>query len=1488
MKLPTDSQWARYSILCQRLQPLSLPEREVVLQRLRATGDEDSQVLALVALHRALPPHPMRDRTGDRLGDFTLEEPLGAGGMGVVYRAQQHIGSATRPVAVKLIHPTLLQTARKEALARFQAEIDTLVKLEYEGIARIYSSGITEEPHTHEQIPYIAMELIRGGLPITTYTKDYALSWQERLALFLRLCRAVQYAHEHRVIHRDLKPANILVDSEGRPFVIDFGLAYVCDALLPGAHMASGTPAYMSPEQVSDAFGPVSAKSDVYALGLILYELLTEQLPYALPRDGTFTQWYQVITEKTPPPLYQSSEVGGGELEEIMAAALAKQSTDRIRVDVLRSRIERYLKKLPPDIERPLSKMGELQWDTLTVPHQSYHVIASAESHQRAGISARFSTAPDMPVPVARRDLGQADVALPKPAQVRPLSTSSPIQIASLIPHAVEHDSSEAERRQLTIMFCDLVGSTALSEQFDPEDLREVIQAYLETCNEVITHFAGYVGKYLGDGVLVYFGYPQAHEDDPQRAVRAGLELIDAIARLNTRLSQVWGVQLAVRMGIHTGLVVAGELRGGTTRESRAIVGEAPNIAARLQALAAPNTVVISAATAQLVHGYFTMDALGPQSLVGIARPIPVYRVVGESEARTRLDVAAMRGLTPLIGREQEVRLLLERWEQVQEGRGQVVLLSGEAGIGKSRLVQVLQEHLVGEVFTRIEWHCSPYFQHSALYPVIEHVQKLLKFRREDTPEEKLGKLEKTLKQYGFVLEEAVPLCADLLSLPLPDHYPSLTLSPQRRKQKSLEILLAWLLKEAERQPVCLVVDDLHWSDHSTLEFLDLLIDQTPVVRIFLLMLFRSDFSPPWAVRSRLTQVTLDRLNHRQIETMVERVAGGKPLPAEILQHLIVKTDGVPLFVEELTKMVLESTLVKEQQGKYALAGPLAPLAIPATLHDSLMARLDRLGPAKQVAQLGATIGREFSYELIQAVLPWDEELLREALRQLVAAELLYQRGLLPQATYLFKHALIQEAAYQLLLKRNRQWYHHQVAKVLEEKFPEVCERQPELLAYHFTEASLIEQAIPYWQCAGQLAVERSANIEAISHFTKGLALLETLPEMPERVQQELALQLALGEPLLMVKGQTAPEVGDTYNQVLALCQQLGEDQIVSRFAALAGLWRYYVTCGRFHKARELGEQCLLLAEGTTNHSFLQDVHRMLGSILLYMGELPSARDHLEKGIPHPHSGLPCSPAFSPATDLGVVSLSRLSWTLWLLGYPESAWIRIQEAFALAQQLSHMYSVVFARYYMALIYLCRGEVQATLEQSEIVLAISQEHGFVLWSAEGLFLHGWALVRQGRCEEGIAQMQESLVSLEAMGVEIGHTSLLMMLAESYWVTGQTTAGWDTLAAARDIITKNTEHYYEAEFLRLSGELLLQESQEKQSADVERYFQQACRLAHHQHAKAFELRAAMSLCRLWQSQGRHAAARDVLADVYSRFTEGFDTADLKQAKALIDGL
>jgi predicted ATPase len=844
--------------------------------------------------------------------------------------------------------------------------------------------------------------------------------------------------------------------------------------------------------------------------------------------------------------------------------------------------------------------------------------------------------------------------------------------------------------------------------------------------------------------------------------------------------------------------VVVGDVGEGTRQEQLAL-GETPNLAARLQGLAAPNTVAISAATVPLLGGFFACQSLGPHLLKGFAQPIEVYQVRSESTARSRLEAVGRIGLTPLVGREPEVALLRERWAQVKEGLGQVVLLSGEAGIGKSRLVQVLTEQVAAEPQAWLTpCQCSPYYQNTALFPMIELLERVvLRFEREESPEQKLRKLEGFVVQYGLPLAETVPLFAALLSLSLTADYAPLTVSPEQQKQKTLHALLTILLRIAAQQPVLFIMEDLHWVDPSTLEFLTLLVEQGPTARILALWTFRPDFSPPWTGRAHLTQVTLTRLPRRQAAELTDRVAHGKALPAEVVEQVVAKTDGVPLFVEELTKMVLESGLLQEREARYEVAAPLPPLAIPATLHDSLMARLDRLAAVKALVQLGATLGREFAYDLLQAVSPWDEGTLRRGLHQLVEAEFLYQQGLLPQATYRFKHALIQEAAYQSLLKSTRQRHHQQIAQVLEARFPERCETQPELLAYHYTEAGLSAQAISYWQRAGQRAVERSANLEAVAHLTKGLELLATLPDTPERVHQELLLQTALGPALLVTKGQASPEVLHAYARARELCQRVGETP--QRFPVLWGLWYFHLIRVELRTARELGEELLTLAQQVGDPALRVEAHYALGLTLNYLGEFAAAQAHLAQGIALYDPQRHCAHAVRYGQDPGVASRAYAALTLWCLGYPDQALQRSHEALTLARELAHPFSLAYALIFAALLHQFRREWPLTQEWAEAARALSAEQGFAGLVALGTILRGWALAErdpepgagQGQMEAGIAQMHQGLTAFRATGAETIRPYFLALLAEASAKGGQREAGLTLLAEALAVINDTGE-------------------------------------------------------------------------------------------------
>jgi class 3 adenylate cyclase/predicted ATPase len=1049
-----------------------------------------------------------------------------------------------------------------------------------------------------------------------------------------------------------------------------------------------------------------------------------------------------------------------------------------------------------------------------------------------------------------------------------------------------------AERRRLTVMFCDLEDSTPLSERLDPEDYRDVVRAYQAACAAAITPYGGHIAQYLGDGLLVYFGYPVAHEDDAERAVRAGLGIVAAVPHVSARLPH----PVRVRVGIHTGPVVVGEVGGGSRREQLAL-GETPNVAARLQGVAEPGTVAVSGDTLRLISGRFDCQPLGVPTLKGLSRPVPVYRVLRESGARSRLEASATRGLTPLVGRQPELGVLAEHWRRARAGTGQAVVLVGEPGIGKSRLVHELTERLAAEPHARVEWRCSPYHQASALHPVIDQLQRRLRFAPDDAPADRIARLEQGLASSDLPLPDTVPLFAALLSLPLPDRYAPPTLTPQRLRQRTLEAVVAWLLGAAARQPVLLIVEDLHWADPSTLELLDLLVDRTPAAPLLLVGTCRPGFRPAWVGRPPATELTIGRLDRDEVEAVVGSVAGGRALPPAVLRQVVDRTDGVPLFAEESTRMVLESGLLREAGGAFQATGPLPALAIPATLHDLLTARLDRLAAPRELAQLGAALGREFSYELLRAVAPHDEGTLQGDLDLLVEADLLLRQGPLPRARYSFRHALLRDAAYDSLLRSTRQRYHQQIARVLEERFAETAAAEPELLGHHFTEGGQGERAIPYWQQAGERAAGRSANLEAISHYTRALELLEALPAAPERAPRELALQFGLGKSLAIIRGYGAPEVERAFARARALCQQLGDTPQL--MPALVGLWRFYLVRAELQAARELGEELLGLTERVPEPTLTLFAHATLGQTLTHLGHLAIAQRHLERAIAlhDPQQHRPVALEFGDGPGVG--SLVHAARNLWVLGYPDAAMTRIDQAVALARELAVPLSMALALMYAAGQHLFRREAQLALERAEALIALSTEHGFAFFVTQGVAYRSWALDELGRAgqgEGGLGQQRRSLVARRASGVLLVIPYHFALLAEAYGRAGEAGEGLRLLDEALATAYHTGERWIEAELYRRRGELLLTPDREGAPGgtphpgadEAEACFRLALAIARRQGAKSWELRAVTSLSRLLQGQGKREEARALLAETYGWFTEGFETGDLREARALLAAL
>jgi len=1045
-------------------------------------------------------------------------------------------------------------------------------------------------------------------------------------------------------------------------------------------------------------------------------------------------------------------------------------------------------------------------------------------------------------------------------------------------------ETHEAERRQLTVMFCDLVSSTELSQKLDPEDMREVNRAYQDACKTTIERYEGYVARYMGDGVLAYFGYPEAHEDDAERAVHAGLNLVDAVSALSGCCGRMNEVNLAVRVGIATGPVVVGDLIGEGASQESAVVGETPNLAARLQGLAAANTVIIASATHDLARGRFVYEEIGPQRLKGIAKLVRAWRVIAPSAAESRFEALHDAGLTPLIGREHEIGLLLERWEQAKEREGQAVLLSGAPGIGKSRIVQALRERTASEHPTRLLYQCSPYYTNSALHPVIEQLERVMHLVTEDSPTVKLEKLEALLAQSTQDIAAVAPLLAALMSIPAEGRYAPLEMAPEREKEKMLGALVEQIEGLSRHRPALVIFEDVHWADPTTLELLGLVVEEAQRMRVLVLITFRPEFLPPWTGDTHITSLTLNRFGRRQAIALVDKMTGKKRLPDEVRDEIIEKTDGVPLFVEELTKTVIESDLLEDREDHYTLTRPLVSLAIPSTLRDSLMARLDRLAPVKEVAQLAAVIGREFTHDVLAAVSTLTEDKLRDALDQLMEAGLIFHRGTRPNVSYRYKHALVQDAAYESLLKSKRRQLHARIASILEEKFPEITKTQPELLAYHYSAADLAENAVGYYLNAGKRAAERSANIEAIAHFTHGLEAVATLPESRDRSAKEFSLTVALGPPQIHTKGYGSPDVERTYRRAWKLGRELGETQ--QTYLVLCGLWVTHSVQGKLRQCWEFAEQLLALAESSQDPGVLLEAHCAFGNTRMWLGQMVLALEHFDHGLALYDRDRHSSHASLWGVDPEQTCLIFGAWCLWLLGYPDKAVARIEKAIALVSNEARPIKAVRAFNWTAMLHQFRRDTPVVETWAQKAIRLSKEYAFPHWLAQARILEGRVLFDQGQRESGIAQMRDSLTAYLDTGAGVRKPFYLALLAETYSKTGRAKKGLDVLEEALASVEQTEERWWESDLYRLKAELLRDSG--SMDGDVETCLRQAVDIARNQSAKSLELRAATNLAHLWQDQGKRDDARELLASVYNWFTEGFDTADLKDAKALLDEL
>jgi class 3 adenylate cyclase/predicted ATPase len=1027
-------------------------------------------------------------------------------------------------------------------------------------------------------------------------------------------------------------------------------------------------------------------------------------------------------------------------------------------------------------------------------------------------------------------------------------------------------------------MFSDLVGSTAFSARMDPEDLRDVISAYQKRVAETVQRFGGFVAKYMGDGVLIYFGYPQAHEDDAERAVRAGLEVVTAVSALKAP------TPLETRIGIATGMVVVGDLIGSGASQEQAIVGETPNLAARLQSVAEPNSVVIAESTRKLLGDLFELENLGAKDLKGVSGPVQAFAALRPSLVESRFEALHTSGLMPLVGREEELELLLRRWSKAKSGDGQVVLISGEAGIGKSRLTAALLEAVAPELHTRLRDFCSPQHTDSALYPIISQFERSGGLIHDDTPQAKLDKLDELLARSATSKQDAA-LIAEMLSLPNDGRYPSLELPPPERRQRTLEALVSQVVTLSRQNPVLMIFEDAHWSDPTSLELFDRTVGRIPSIRVLLIVTSRPEFQAPWIGRPHVTALTLNRLAQREVGAMIDGVVGNKLVPASIRQDIIERTDGIPLFVEEMTKAVLEAG-GESAATQMAAAVPSPAVAVPASLHASLMARLDRLGPAKEVAQIGAAIGREFSHSLLAAVMRISETDLNSGLDRLIAAGLLFRQGTPPYASYLFKHALVQDAAYGTLLREPRRALHARIAEVLEGQFAELIEIRPELLARHCSDAGLIEKAAGLWGKAGQRSLERSALIEAVAQFTRALEQVATLPETPALRREQIKLQVGLGMALYHAKGFSAVEAA--FNQARTMIERaeaLGEhlEDPLLLYSVLYGFFIAKFMSFDGDAASVLARQFLALAEQQKATAPVMIGHRLLGMTLLCMGDVGEALSHFDRAwaLYDPAVHRPLATRFGH--DVGAATLTFRPWALWMLGYPKTALIETDRAIAAARESDHTPTLLFALASTSFTHMCCGDYATAIMRYDECIALA-EGKLPFWHMYSTAQRGCVLAQTGKAADAIQVISAAIAGLRAIGATTWGTFWLAHLALAYAALGKLDEAWRCIREAMTAVETTKEQWCLAEINRVAGEIALK-SPEPDAPKAQAYFERALSVARQQQAKSWELRTAMSMARLWLSQGKREQSRELLAPVYGWFTEGFDTLDLKEAKALL---
>lgn len=1345
--------------------------------------DENPQAGTHVEVGVARPDSPKR---GDHLGKenrFEIIEKIGAGGMGQVFRAvDRHLD---RIVAIKLI----LRSAGMpldQLVTMLRREAKVTAKLNHENIVAIFDMDV------YRGMPFIVMELL-DGQSLNVMLKRSRMSPLRATQIMTQVACGLSHAHANGVVHCDLKSSNVFVLRNGRAKILDFGISRFQRPLVTSTGLGdaaptisgfAGTPAFMAPELWRGE--PLDARTDIWAAGVMLYQMFTRRLPYT-----------------------------------VLELQLKFRTKTRVR-----------------------SPAPSVRLLTPKLPEEADRLVATALNEDPQG---RFQTAREM-----MEALSELERVIDR--------------------HSSHFSPPQIERRPLTVLACHLGGL----ESLDFDDIVRADERFYQAAVDAVNRAGGRIGTSVGGKFFCCFGYPAVRENDAQRAVWAALQIVHSMRQHGRQDA----IGLDFRIGIHSGMVGLPGLLG-VGKGIPAIQGNVPNVAVQLAETAPVGSVVMSEATLELTRGLFNSQVLNC-TVKGAPNKgcSAVHQLLGEVESSSRFEQAFSAPLTSFVGREPELAFLNKLWDHAKEGHGQIVVVSGEPGIGKSRLIQTLKDKVIEEGNIRLTCQCWPHFKNSALHPLIALILRSMGIQREDTLEQKVQKLESNLISLGFSLPETAPLFGALLSIPLEPKYEPLSTPPEEQRVKTLEALVSMLLRTAVNRPTLFIIEDIHWADHSTMQYLNALIDLLPSSRILVALIGRPEFHPPWSACGHLHTITLDRLSSASVLSIIEQVSKDKDLPADIIERIAGTTDGVPLFVEELTRMVIESWQPTE-------SGLAAHLAIPGTLLDLLLAKLNRLrGVGKELAQVGSILGREFHYELIRHVAPFDELSLQEGLEILTDAGILHSQGRPPESKYVFKHALIQQAAYQSLIKSERQRHHRRTAQVLSEAFKETAELQPELLAHHHGEAGSPNEAIAFWVKAGQRATQRSALVEAIDHYTRAREALKTQPEGMNRDKKELEVLLALGSPLMSVRGYANPEVERTYARARELAHVAGAQAEI--FPAMQGLWQFYFVRGMLPASRELGNQLLEIARQSTNPTFLLLAHRSIASSAFLQGDFEICRAHTEAGIRIYDMAEHGSLAMRTGQDPGVAHGVYLAWALWMLGYPDQSLARITETIELAKRLAHPMTVAYALCFAALIRNHRGDHPEAKAFSERALDITVPNKLALWTAWAKMQRGWAMAGMRDYEQGVPLMKDGLEEWKNTGARVGFTFFPVTLAEIFLKAGQYSEASRLLEEAAPMVGNNDEHFYEPELLRLKGECCLAVANEGDStaADASADFTRGIEVARALSGKSWELRLAVSRARLLASRGETVDAVDALHKIYGWFTEGFETADLLAARSLIE--